>query len=58
MQCNVISGDFMPNIETTEFKYFSLNDLPKNLAEEKSNKEQIKMCLKASNKENWQVQFD
>ena len=58
VQCNVISGDFTPNIETTEFKYFSLNDLPKNLAEEKSNKEQIKMCLKASNKENWQVQFD
>ena len=58
VQCNVISGDFTPNIETTEFKYFSLNDLPKNLAEEKSNKEQIEMCLKASNKENWQVQFD
>ena len=29
-----------------------------NLAEEKTNKEQIEMCFKAYNDENWQTQFD
>ena len=56
--CDVISGKFEENIETTEIKYFSLEDLPDNLAEEKANKEQIEMCFKAFKDENWQVQFD
>lgn len=56
--CDVISGKFEKNIETTEIKYFSLEDLPDNLAEEKTNKEQIEMCFKALKDANWQVQFD
>lgn len=56
--CDVISGKFEENIETTEIKYFSLEDLPDNLAEEKTNKEQIEMCFKAFKDANWQVQFD
>ena len=56
--CNIIDGEFIENIETTEIKYFSLDDLPNNLAEEKTNKEQIEMCFKAYNDENWQTQFD
>ena len=56
--CNVIGGEFIPNIETTEIKYFSLEELPNNLAEEKTNKEQIEMCFKAYNDKNWQTQFD
>ena len=56
--CDVISGKFEKNIETTEIKYFSLEDLPDNLAEEKANKEQIEMCFKAFKDANWQVQFD
>lgn len=56
--CDVISGKFEKNIETTEIKYFSLEDLPDNLAEEKTNKEQIEMCFKAFKDANWQVQFD
>ena len=56
--CNVIGGKFLENIETTEIKYFSLEELPTNLAEEKTSKEQIKMCFEASNNENWQTQFD
>lgn len=56
--CDVISGNFEKNIETTEIKYFSLEDLPDNLAEEKTNKEQIEMCFKAFKDANWQVQFD
>ena len=56
--CNVIGGKFIENIETTGIEYFKLNELPKNLAEEKCNKEQIEMCFKADKEENWQTQFD
>lgn len=56
--CNIMGGQFIDNIETTEIDYFSLNELPSNLAEEKTNKDQIEMCFKAINDKNWQVQFD
>ena len=56
--CNVIGGEFTENIETTEIKYFSLDEIPNNLAEEKTNNEQIEMCFKAYKDEKWQTQFD
>ena len=56
--CNLIGGKFENNIETTEIRYFSLDDLPENLAEEKTNKEQIEMCFKANMDSNWITQFD
>ena len=56
--CNVIGGEFIENIETTEIKYFSLDEIPNNLAEEKTNNEQIEMCFKAYKDEKWQIQFD
>ena len=56
--CDIIDGEFIKNIETTEVKYFSLDELPNNLAEEKTNKEQIEMCFKAYNDKNWETQFD
>lgn len=56
--CKRIGGEFVENIETTEIKYFGLNELPDNLAEEKCTKEQIEMCFKAKEDVNWQVQFD
>lgn len=56
--CDVIGGEFIKNIETTEIRYFGLDEIPDNLAEEKTNKEQIEMCFKAANDPNWQVQFD
>ena len=56
--CNIIGGKFVPNIETTEIKYFSLDEIPKNLAEEKTNREQVEMCFKAYKNANWQTQFD
>lgn len=56
--CNVIGGEFIENIETTEIKYFSLDETPNNLAEEKTNNEQIEMCFKAYKDEKWQTQFD
>ena len=57
IQCEVSGGEFIENIETTEIGYFSLQDLPI-LSEEKSNGEQIEMCFKAKENENWQVLFD
>lgn len=56
--CEAIGGEFKENIETLGTKYFSLEELPKNLAEEKTNKEQIEMCFEAVNNKNWQTQFD
>lgn len=56
--CNITGGEFTQNIETTEIKYFSLDKIPNNLAEEKTNREQIEMCFKAIKDENWQTQFD
>ena len=55
--CEVIDGEFEENIETTEINYFDLDNLPL-LAEEKNTEEQIEMCFKAYNDENWIVQFD
>lgn len=56
--CEVVGGKFEENIETTEIKYFSLEDLPQNLAEEKTNREQIEMCFEAYNNKEWKTQFD
>ncbi len=56
--CDVVGGDFIPNIETTEYAYFSLDNLPENLAIAKTTKEQIAMCFKACKDPNWQVEFD
>ena len=55
--CDVVGGKFEENIETTEIKYFSIDELPL-LAEEKNNKEQIEMCIRASRDENWKVEFE
>ncbi len=56
--CSVKSGAFAENIETTESRYFSEDEIPENLAEEKVNKEQIRMCFRANEDENWKVLFD
>ena len=56
--CDILGGEFIENIETTGTQYFCLDNLPSNLAEEKSNKEQIEMCFNAYYDKNWQTQFD
>lgn len=53
-QCSVIGGSFEPNIETTEFQYFAENMLPE-LATEKNNKEQIRMCFAAYRAKDWKT---
>lgn len=55
--CSVIGGEFEPNIETLESKYFGMDELPA-LAEEKNNEEQIKMCFEAYHAKIWKTLFD
>lgn len=55
--CSVLGGQFVENIETTEFQYFGEFEIPE-LAEEKNDLEQIKMCFRAYRSENWETEFD
>lgn len=57
VQCSVIGGQFERNIETTEYRYFSENDLPE-LATEKNNEEQIKMCFESYHADEWKTLFE
>ena len=56
--CEIVGGEFVENIETTEIAFFDSDNLPENLANEKTNKEQIRMCFAAYKDENWQPLFD
>lgn len=56
--CRLIGGEFIENIETTGIGYFSLDDIPDNLAAEKTTMEQIEMCFEALRDENWETRFD
>ena len=58
VMCEIIGGEFRENIETTEMKYFALDELPENFDNEKCTKEQVEMCFGAKDDENWKVQFD
>jgi len=55
--CHAVRGAFVQNIETTDSRYFSIDDLP-DLAEEKCSEEQVKMCFKAYRSKEWNVQFE
>lgn len=55
--CRAISGSFKENSETTQSGYFDIDNLPP-LAEEKTTKEQIKMCFDAKDDKNFEVEFD
>ena len=57
VMCNLISGEFKPNIETISSNYFELDKLPL-LAREKNTPEQIKLCFEAYHSPNWVTQFD
>lgn len=58
MMCNLIGGTFAENIETTEIQYFNRDELPNNIATEKTTKEQILMCFDAYENKYWNTQFD
>lgn len=55
--CDLIGGEFIPNIETTETGYFSLEQLPL-LAEEKCTAQQVEMCFRALDNPDWETLFD
>ncbi|MEG1748062.1 MAG: NUDIX hydrolase [Tannerellaceae bacterium] len=57
VQCQLVGGEFKPNIETTETAFFSQEELPI-LAEEKNNKAQINLCFEAYNSDSWDSVFD
>ena len=54
----MLMGSFTENIETTDIRYFGKEEIPENLALEKTNKEQIQMCFKANEAKHWETQFD
>ncbi len=55
--CTVVGGQFEPNTETVESRYFGMDELPV-LAAEKNTEEQIKMCFEAHFADHWQTLFD
>ena len=56
--CSVTGGHFEENIETIGYEYFSEDNLPQ-LATEKNNEEQIKMCFEAYRTgDNWKTLLD
>lgn len=55
--CNVIGGKFEANLETVESRYFGIDELPE-LATEKNNEEQIRMCFDAYHSKNWKTIID
>ena len=57
VECEVIGGEFIENIETVEIDYFSAENLP-SICEEKITSKQIEMCFEAKNNPNWKVVFD
>lgn len=56
--CELIGGEFTENVERTEIAFFDVENLPANLAKEKTTEQQIKMCFEAYEEENWQPYFD
>lgn len=52
MICEVIDGHFVSNIETSESRYFALDELPP-LSVGKNTKEQIELCFAAYKDPNW-----
>lgn len=57
VRCSVIGGSFKENTETTGFDWFDEENLPE-LAEEKNNAEQIKMCFEIYRNPQLPVIFD
>lgn len=55
--CKVLGGEFEANDETSDCRYFALDNLPK-LSIDRNTPEQIEMCYRASKDPNWQTVFD
>lgn len=57
VECKMLGGSFAENIETVESGWFLRDELPE-LAEEKTTREQVEMCLDAAGDTAWQTFFD
>ena len=57
VHCTALGGEFRANSETTERRWFALDELPL-LAEEKNTAEQIQMCFAAHWAEHWDTLLD
>lgn len=55
--CTPLGGEFVPNVETTESRWFGESELP-DLSEERNTEEQIAMCFAAARDPEWQTRFD
>ena len=56
--CRALGGVFAENPETTEIRFFGRDELPEQLAVEKTTAEQIGLCFDAAADALWQTQFD
>ncbi len=56
--CKAMSGEFSENTETIGIQYFGRDELPDNLAVEKTTARQILMCFEAKDADGWKTQFD
>ncbi|NLW14214.1 MAG: NUDIX hydrolase [Trueperella sp.] len=57
VECEVLGGKFEPNIETTDARYFGMDELPP-LARGKTTREQIDLCLRLAREPEQGVIFD
>ena len=56
--CKYLGGEFKKNMETTEIGYFNRENIPQNLAVEKTSYEQIMMCFDAYENSDLLTLFD
>ena len=56
--CRYKSGSYEENEETTEARYFNVNDLPEELNDHKSSARQIQLCHEALHAEEWDPDID
>lgn len=56
--CEALGGEFVPNTETVASGWFSENDLPAPMANEKSTSEQVRLCFEAARSKQWDTRFD
>lgn len=55
--CRVLGGQFEPNLETLDCRYFDLDELPE-LSVNKTTADQIRLCYEAYQAEVWEARFD
>ena len=56
--CEPLGGEFAPNAETVASGWFSENELPEPMANEKCTAGQVRLCFEASRAVQWDTRFD